>query len=214
MRYFLLIILLCCASITASAQWWQKPVSSIAGVFKKHERLPQMPALHDNSLKRLPTAQLAVAKISPMSIERASYSLYLAEMAVMKTAQHNMRFRVYNAASYNFSDLAQMYLKQNRLSEAKWYFLQSLRISRGENDDRHTITNLLGLATVKVGYGDYTQAVQDLNEARELAALHGLTADIAAINKQARYLQDNKDTLKTEVRYAETADVDSKKVIK
>jgi hypothetical protein len=27
-----------------------------------------------------------------------------------------MRFRVYTAASYNFSDLAQIYIQQNRLS--------------------------------------------------------------------------------------------------
>jgi hypothetical protein len=213
MKYFLLFIL-CSASVSASAQWWQKPVNSISNVFKKHERFPQLDELKDHSVKGFPVAQLAKHKISNISLELASYSLYLQEMAVMKTAQHNMRFRVYNAASYNFSDLAQMYLKQNRLSEAKWYLLQSLLISRQQNDDRHTINNLIGLATVKAGYGDYTQAMQDLNEARDLATTHGFLADVTAINKQARYLQDNKANPKAEIRYAETTDLEPKKVIK
>jgi hypothetical protein len=213
MKYFLLVIL-CSASISASAQWWQKPVNSISNVFKKHERFPQLDAVQDHSLKGLPVARLTKYKIGNSNLELASYSLYLKEMSVMKTAQHNMRFRVYNAASYNFSDLAQMYLKQNRLSEAKWYLLQSLQISRQQNDDRHTINNLMGLATVKAGYGDYTQAMQDLDEARNMATSHGLTADVAAINKQARYLQDNKSNPKAEIRYAETTDLEPKKVIK
>jgi len=213
MKYFLLAIL-CSISVSASAQWWQKPVSTIGNVFKKHERSPLMAELKDNSVKRLPVAKLTKYKITRTIIEEASYALYLQEMAVMKTAQHNMRFRVYNAASYNFSDLAQMYLKQNRLSEAKWYWLQSLQISRQQNDDRHTISNLMGLATVKAGYGDYVQAMQDLSEARSLAASHGLTADVASINKQERYLQDNKMNPKAEIRYAETGDKDPQKVIK
>lgn len=213
MKYFLLIIL-CSVSVSASAQWWQKPVSTISNVFKKHERFPLLAELKDNSLKRFPVARLTRYKINRITIEEASYTLYLQEMAVMRTAQHNMRFRVYNAASYNFSDLAQLYLKQNRLSEAKWYWLQSLQISRQQNDDRHTISNLMGLATVKAGYGDYVQAMQDLSEARSLATLHGLTADVANINKEERYLQDNKANPKAEIRYAETSDKDPKKVIK
>ncbi|MDN3581658.1 tetratricopeptide repeat protein [Mucilaginibacter flavus] len=213
MKYFLLVIL-CSASISASAQWWQKPVNTISSVFKKHERFPQIDEPKDHSIKGLPVAQLGKHKISNINLQLASYSLYLQEMAVMKTAQHNMRFRVYNAASYNFSDLAQMYLKQNRLSEAKWYLLQSLQISRQQNDDRHTISNLIGLATVKAGYGDYTQAMQDLDEARNMAASHGLTADVATVNKQARYLQDNKSNPRAEIRYAETDSLEPKKVIK
>src|SRR5476651_2263819 len=168
MRYFLFIIL-CSVSVSASAQWWQKPINSINNVFKKHERFPLLAGLKDNSVSKLPTAKIAKLKITSNIIERAPYMLYMEEMSVMKTAQHNMRFRVYNAASYNFSDLAQMYLKQNRLSEAKWYWLQSLLISRQQNDDKHTISSLMGLATCKARYGDFTQAMQDLNEARHMA---------------------------------------------
>nr|WP_221284745.1 hypothetical protein [Mucilaginibacter sp. SP1R1]MBB6150214.1 hypothetical protein [Mucilaginibacter sp. SP1R1] len=205
---FILLIIFCSISLSVSAQWYKY------NPFKKHERYAQIALLKDHSMKRLPVAGLAKVKITNARIERTPYSLLLMEASVIKTAQHNMRFRVYNTASYNFSDLAQMYLKQNRLSEAKWYLLQSLLISRQQNDNRHTITNLINLAAVKTGYGDYAQAKQDLVEARTLASSLGLTMDVAAVDKQMHYLQDNKNTLKTEIRYAETADADPKTAIK
>jgi len=204
----ILLVFLCSLSLSASAQWYKY------NPFRKHERYPQIALLKDHSIKRLPVAQVAKPKIMYAQIERTPYALFLMEASVMKTAQHNMRFRVYNSASYNFSDLAQMYLKQNRLSEAKWYLLQSLQISRQQNDNRHTITNLINLAAVKTGYGDFPQAKQDLIEARTIANSLGLTMDVAAVDKQMRYLEENKTRLKTEIRYAETADTDPKPAIK
>lgn len=205
---FILLVILCSLSLSVSAQWYKY------NPFRKHERFPQIAALNDNSIKKLPVAQVLKTKITDATIERTPYALLLMEASVIKTAQHNMRFRVYNSASYNFSDLAQMYLKQNRLSEAKWYLLQSLQISRQQNDNRHTITNLINLAAVKTGYGDFPQAKQDLIEARSIANSLGLTMDVAAVDKQMRYLEENKTRLKTEIRYAETSDTDTKPVIK
>src|SRR5689334_3097545 len=108
----ILLVFLCSFSLSASAQWYKY------NPFRKHERFPQIALLKDNSIKKLPVAQIAKTKITRTQIERTPYALFLMEASVMRTAQHNMRFRVYNSASYNFSDLAQMYLKQNRLSEA------------------------------------------------------------------------------------------------
>ncbi|WP_413670245.1 hypothetical protein ACEN9X_10065 [Mucilaginibacter sp. Mucisp86] len=199
MRYFLLIIL-CSVGFNASAQWYYKP-------FNKRTRSPQMAYAQNHSIKRLPPPTVAKVKIPPTIIEHTPYVMAMIEESVMRTAQHNMRFHVYNAASYNFSDLAQMYIKQNRLAEAKWFLLQSITISRQQNDDRHTIANLLDLAAVKADYGDYAQAKQDLAEARQLAISRGLTYDLATVEKKTRYLQDNKfKTPHSETRFAETAD--------
>jgi hypothetical protein len=90
----------------------------------------------------------------------------------MRAAQHNMRFREYALASYKFSELAQIYVKENRLSEAKWYYLQSILISKQQNDHQHTINNLVSLAMIKADLGDLVQAQQDLAEARELARVY------------------------------------------
>jgi len=200
MRYFLLIIL-CAVGSQASAQWYKY------NPFKKHTRYPQIENPVNNSLKRLPVMTIAKAKIPPTTIEHTPYVLAMIEASVMKTAQHNMRFHVYNAASYNFSDLAQMYMKQNRLAEAKWFLLQSITISRQQNDDRHTIANLLDLASVKADYGDYEQSKKDLAEARQLAVNKGLSYDLGLIDKKARYLQDTKfKQPHSTPRYPETAD--------
>jgi hypothetical protein len=203
MRYFLLIIL-CAIGLSAQAQWYYKP-------FDKRTRFPQMTYAKNNSIKRLPAPAIAKVKIPPTIIEHTPYVMAMIEESVMRTAQHNMRFHVYNAASYNFSDLAQMYIKQHRLAEAKWFLLQSISISRQQNDDRHTIANLLDLASVKADYGDYTQAKQDLAEARQLAVSRGLSYDLGLVDKKARYLQDNKfNNPHAETRFAETADAGTK----
>ena len=207
---YILLVLLSSICFSASAQWWQKPLN----IFKKNERFPLLTSLNDNSVTRLPGVIITKCKVVPVVVEHGSYITTIEEEAMIRTAQHNMRFRMYNLASYNFSDLAQMYLKENRLSEAKWYLLQSIQISRQQSDDKHTITNLMGLATVKVGYGDYLQAVQDLNEALNLANLRGMLTDVASINKQMRFLQENKDSPKAEIRYAETAGLDPKQANK
>lgn len=203
MRYFLLLIL-CFAGLNASAQWYKY------NPFKKHTRYPPVNEPVNHSIAKLPATTFAKVKIPPTTIEHTPYVLAMIEASVMKTAQHNMRFHVYNAASYNFSDLAQMYMKQNRLAEAKWFLLQSITISRQQNDHRHTIANLVDLATVKADYGDYDQAKKDLAEARQLAVNKGLTYDLGLVDKKTRILQDTKFKPRSETHFAETADVGAK----
>jgi len=138
-------------------------------------------------------------------LDRSEYSIEAAENIIMKTAQHNMRFRVYNDASYNFSDLAHLYVLQNRFSEAKWYLLQSNSISRTENDDKHTISNLIDLATIKAELGDYAQAQQDLAEAYDIACSRGFKENLPEIQNKMLYIKQNRlSSPKPELRYAET----------
>lgn len=122
----------------------------------------------------------------------------------MEQAKHNMRFRVYNDASYNFSDLAALYVKLHRWSEAKWYYLQSNNISREQNDDKHTMNNLLGLAVIKVNIGDIPSARADLMEARDFSRSLGMQTQTADIEKQILLLaQNSANTQKPDVKYAE-----------
>src|SRR5437879_6369815 len=123
----------------------------------------------------------------------------------MGIASHNMRFRIYNEASYNFSDLAELYYKLHRLSEAKWYFLQSNFLSRQENDDKHTISNLISLAAIKADIGDIPSARADLLEARDLARAKGMQTEKAEIEKKILLLAQNTTTVKQDVKYAEAA---------
>ncbi|NCD69260.1 hypothetical protein [Mucilaginibacter agri] len=193
-----LLVLLCAISMSASAQWLS---------FKKHERSPLLPQVQDHSISRFAKADFNKAKrIKFKTVPASAYDMELAENYVMKTAQHNMRFRVYDLASYNFSDLAQLYVQQNRFSEAKWYFLQSNFLSRQQNNDKLTINNLMHLAGVKSDIGDFILAQQDLIEARDMAASHGWLIDLISVEKKLKSIQNSRiQTSKAELRYASNA---------
>jgi hypothetical protein len=198
---FILLILFGTICFSASAQWYRIDLK-----LKKHVRPEAIEVFADHSVARLPKATVNnTHKIIVPILNRTEYSYYAAEAAVIKTAQHNMRFRVYNDASYNFSELAHLYILQNRYAEAKWYLLQSNLISRDQNDDKHTIANLVDLATIKAGLGDFIQAQQDLTEACDMAGIKGYKDDVATIEKKLLYLKQNRLTMpKVDVRYAET----------
>ncbi|MCQ6959626.1 hypothetical protein [Mucilaginibacter aquariorum] len=205
MRYIILVIL-CALNLSASAQWWR-------GDFKKHKRYPQIAQIKDHSLKKFLAAKapLYKPKVTLVAIPRSQFNLEINERVVMRAAQHNMRFRQYALASYRFSELAQIYVKENRLSEAKWYYLQSILISKQQSDHQHTINNLVSLAMIKADLGDLTQAQQDLAEARDLARTTGRNNDVKMIDGKIKFVQSNKVWLpKSELRYAEAVDVTGK----
>jgi len=196
------LIICCVFSLSASAQWYR-----IDRLLKKHERFPVIeqssPYIHSISEIHIKPS-FAIGKVSKVNLDRSEYSFQAAENIVMRDAQHNMRFRVYNDASYNFSALAKLYIQQNRYSEAKWYLLQSNIISRQQNDDKHTIANLIELAIIKSDLGDYPQAQQDLTEAQDMARIRGYNDDLATIEKKMAYIKQNRNNApKTDVRYAE-----------
>lgn len=206
MRYIILVIF-CALNLSASAQWWR-------GDFKKHVRYAQISQVKDLSLKRFLSdkpARYNPKKLAKNVVPRSQFSLEINERIVMRAAQHNMRFREYALASYRFSELAKIYVGENRLSEAKWYYLQSILISKQQNDYQHTINNLISLALIKADLGDLTQAQQDLAEARDLARTTGRTDDVKLIDSKIKFVQSNKVWLpKSELRYAEAVDVTGK----
>jgi len=203
----LILLFVCCTmlGLSASAQWYR------VGPLKKHQRFPLIASLKDHSVKHLPVAKIGLVKIYPFVFtNNTDYYLELAEASIMKTAQHNMRFHEYEVASYNFSALAELYIKQNRFSEAKWYLLQSNNISRQQNDDKHTIANLMDLAMVKANLGDLVLAQQDLTEARQIAISHTWTANIADVEKESLYIIHNTNVPRPELRYADAVLADKK----
>ncbi|HVW96589.1 MAG TPA: hypothetical protein VHA56_11530 [Mucilaginibacter sp.] len=206
MRFTLLLI--CCAfSIPASAQWYRVDL-----LFKSHKRLPLIEEAAVNSTSMIALkADLMPVALRNFQLTRSEYSFQAAEHIVMRNAQHNMRFRIYSDASYNFSELANLYIQQNRYSEAKWYLLQSNIISRQQNDDKHTINNLMALAIIKSELGDFNQAQQDLTEAHDMALTRGFADDLKAIDKKMAFIKLNKNNApRTDLRYAEAPATDSK----
>jgi len=175
----ILLALFCTISFSASAQWWS---------FAKHKRYPLIAEVKNVPFKITP-AKVPTAKLNRVAIGPTQYSLTLNEYTVMKMAQHQMRFREYENASYTFNELAKIYVQLGKLSEAKWFYLQSNNLSRQQNNDRLTIANLLELATVKQAIGDFALAQQDLEEARNMAGNHSWQDDMQTVKKRLDNLQ-------------------------
>lgn len=198
---FKLIILFVITSFSASAQF------SVANLFKK-----KLPPFHPRAQIKpnalchagVNSQVLAMnAEVKPFVYDESQFTLHAQEKELLKQAKHNMSWRIYNVASYNFSDLAQLYIKMHRFSEAKWYFLQSTNLSRQQNDDKHTIANLVSLAVVKENLGDLVSARADLTEARDMAQVRGMKEKVDEIEKRIPLLGQNKVSIAN--RYAETA---------
>ena len=197
---FILLLIFCAFGLSASAQWYHIDLNK-----KKHKRFPPIAQVTDHSVKKLPVFTIARPAVRPLQLDRSDYNLEAAEGRITKIAQHHMRFREYAEASYSFNELAGLYLQQNRLTEAKWFLLQSNNLSRSQNDDKLTISNLIGLATIKSELGDFIQAQQDLAEAHELAMIRGYRDDLIQIEKKMLYIKQSRlPSPKPEVRYAET----------
>lgn len=180
----ILIIVFVSISFSASAQWWRLDLK-----LKKKFVRPLTEQLVGHSIKNLPAEKINYPKISPFQIRPSDYSLGAGEAIIMTAAQHNMRFRVYADASYNFSELARLYIQENRLSEAKWYLLQSIYISRQEKNDRLTIMDLVDLANIKAKIGDYVLAEKDILEARDIATLSRINDYQSEIEKTLLYIK-------------------------
>jgi hypothetical protein len=198
-----LFVVFCTISITASAQFWRKK--------KAVTRDASLPIAACNFSVIVTNGEFDMPAVLPLVLKRSVYDIEIAEDVTLKQAKHNMRFRVFTAASYNFSDLAELYMLQNRFSEAKWYLLQSNALAREQNDSNLVVSNLLDLATIKLAIGERGLAIADLNEAHNIAIAKGLTTDADAIEKRIVELQSNKNpSPKAALRYAEAVELAAK----
>ncbi|MDB4925111.1 hypothetical protein [Mucilaginibacter sp.] len=206
---FIILLTLSTIGFTASAQFWHRKPKP------QEERFPQLIAVSHNSVIVKQVINIPYQDIHDLQLRRSVYNLELAEDVILAEAKHNMRFRQYSLASYNFSDLAALYMQQNRFSEAKWYLLQSNAISRQQDDTKHTLSNLLALADIKFQIGEPALAKLDMQEAHDIAAAKGMQTDLIEIDKKIQYLQNSKlVAIKAEIRYDSAVEAaNSKKII-
>lgn len=191
----LLVAAACILSLNATAQFWRSKPK------------PRWPAL--SQVSTFSTAD-TVVKRAPIKITleqipfSASYNFDLVEKSIMKEAKHNMHYRVFSVASYNFSELARWYMLKNRFSEAKWYLLQSIALSKSQIDAPSTIENLLALADIKIAIGETVLAKNDMSEARVIALSNGMQTSVIDIDKRITQLLTAKAlAAKPTLRYSE-----------
>lgn len=88
----------------------------------------------------------------------------------------------------SFDDLARVYVAQRKFSEAKWFTLQSNKISRQVKDIPNIITSLVKLSAIKMELGEYKMAARDLNEALKWSTANNLPALEAVVQQNYAYL--------------------------
>ncbi len=71
-----------------------------------------------------------------------------------------------------YDQLADIYGRQRKFSEAKWFYIQSNMLARKVNDSKGIVGSLIGLAQIKMAIGDYQLAYSDLKEAEQLSIRH------------------------------------------
>ncbi|MCC8407864.1 hypothetical protein LJ707_02920 [Mucilaginibacter sp. UR6-1] len=91
----------------------------------------------------------------------------------------------------SFDKLTQLFYKQKKYSQAKWYALQSNNLSRIKNDVPNIIASLQQLAAIKTDIKEYKLAERDLKEAlywseqqKSASAKSSVKKDYARLNKK------------------------------
>jgi tetratricopeptide (TPR) repeat protein len=88
----------------------------------------------------------------------------------------------------SFDDLARVYVAQRKFSEAKWFTLQSNKISRQVKDIPNIISSLIKLSAIKMELKEYKMAMRDLNEALKWSTANKLPALEAVVQQNYAYL--------------------------
>lgn len=88
----------------------------------------------------------------------------------------------------SFDDLARVYIAQQKYSQAKWFTLQSNKISRQKHDVPNIISSLVKLSAIKMELKEYKLAMRDLNEALKWSADNGLLKFEGVVQQNYAYL--------------------------
>ncbi|MEO8887136.1 MAG: hypothetical protein ABI367_13815 [Mucilaginibacter sp.] len=191
----ILFICFCTLTFSASAQFWKK----------KQVRYPQLQEASYISATTISPATVTLThNVRLLAIKHPDHSLDIAEEIILKEVKHNMRYRVYDEASYSFTELAHLYVLEHRFSEAKWFLLQSNNLAKQQNNDKLTIANLLDLAAIKASIGELALARTDLKEAHDLAALKGLKESLNDVEQTTKDIELKNTTgfIRAGLRYA------------
>ncbi|MET3980212.1 tetratricopeptide (TPR) repeat protein [Mucilaginibacter sp. UYP25] len=88
----------------------------------------------------------------------------------------------------SFDDLAHVYVAQRKFSEAKWFTLQSNKISRQIKDIPNIINSLVKLSAIKMELKEYKMALRDLNEALKWSSGNNMPKLEAVVQQNYAYL--------------------------
>ena len=193
-KTFLIVIFGLIINFSASAQWWRKT---------NYVRYPLLQSVntHTDFWK---SKSISSLKITAVNLPRSRYSCDIEEAAIMKELYHTLRFRMYTQAITELNQLVNLYITENRYSEAKWYLLQCNYFGHKSNNSNAIIASLVSLGMLKADIGEYDQARDDLKEAQTLCQQQGRKFDATEIDKKLKTVETKRfANVKNEIQYAE-----------
>jgi tetratricopeptide (TPR) repeat protein len=145
-----------------------------------------------DSLKGNVYQQIAAQYLSKYdTIKHRGVKLYYQNEALNYTmlALHNYSYYADTLGTRTcFDYLAKVYRSQRKYSQAKWFMLQSNKISRDRKDTYNIITSLVALSVIKMENTDYKLAMRDLNEALSLSTKNNYVELEALVQKNYAFL--------------------------
>jgi hypothetical protein len=144
-----------------------------------------------DSLKGGVYQQIAAEYLKYDTIKHSGVKLFYQTEALNYTmlALHNYSYYADTLGMRTcFNYLSKVYRSQRKYSQAKWFLLQSNKISRDRKDTYNVITSLVGLSAIKMDNQDYKLAMRDLNEALALAEKNKFTFLEALVQKNYAFL--------------------------
>lgn len=144
-----------------------------------------------DSLKGNVYQQIAEEYLKYDTIKHRGVKLYYQSEALNYTmlALHNYSYYTDTLGMRTcFNYLAKVYSSQGKYSQAKWFMLQSNKISRDRQDVPNIITSLVDLSMIKMSNNDYKLAMRDLNEALTLSTKSSSPELEALVQKNYAFL--------------------------
>ena len=145
----------------------------------------------NDTLKGAIYTQIATEYLKYDGIINRNRKAYYQNEAIHYTmlALHNYSFyEDTTGIKSSFDDLAKVYLSQKKYSQAKWFVLQSINISRIKKDVPSLITGLVKLSAIKMETKEYKMAMRDLNEALRWSVGNKMPEKEALVQQNFAYL--------------------------
>ncbi|HXI01310.1 MAG TPA: tetratricopeptide repeat protein [Sphingobacteriaceae bacterium] len=114
----------------------------------------------------IPMAYLEIAKIKTLQIKNGEAETLILRKALPLFTRIGDKMGRINS----FQALGNVYHRQNRYSEAKWFYIQANTLARKLDDKNNIISSLISLAKVKFAIGHYPLALKDYQEADLIAS--------------------------------------------
>ncbi|RXF71847.1 tetratricopeptide repeat protein [Arcticibacter tournemirensis] len=137
------------------------------------------------SLAQKKTAQAAEGYLSLAENKLLQNKYTESEYCILKKALP-MFTRTGNKAGRlkSFESLARIYYTQNRLSEAKWFYIQAQTLATKLNNKEAMLSSLIHLAQIKSALGEHEMALNDYREAELLALRNNFPVKLVQIKAE------------------------------